>query len=312
MTHHTVRTIGTCALTLCCVLSAGVCTLSAGVATAATAPPGHHQQQHQPAAGRQVLLDGAVNVRDLGGYRSHDGRTVRHGLVFRADALNQLTATGRTRLAGLGMREVVDFRTSTEVARDGADRLPEGLAVTARPVDDSGLSAEVDAVIATRDPVAQRKALGGGAAEALMRGLYRGFVSDPGSSARFAATLRDLARHDSGPLLFHCSSGKDRTGWMSYLLLRILGVPQRTAEADYLASNTYRSAADAQTRAGLRSAGLMQDPGLLIPVQEVRPAYLDAALDQVRRDYGSLDHYLTRGLGLDHRTLAALQARLLH
>ena len=113
-----------------------------------------------------------------------------------------------------------------------------------------------------------------------------------------------------GPLLFHCTSGKDRTGWESYVLLRALGVPDATAQQDYLASNGFRAAADAALRAGLKQSGMMQNPDLLIPLQEVRLDYLDAALAQLSSQYGDLYGYLTQGLGLTLGDLAALRSRL--
>ncbi|MFD5370074.1 tyrosine-protein phosphatase [Streptomyces sp. NPDC127103] len=71
--------------------------------------------------------------------------------------------------------------------------------------------------------------------------------------AAFAATLRDLADRRRGPLLLHCTSGKDRTGWTSWLLLTLLGVPDSLARADYLASNTFRAPYDARVREGLKN-----------------------------------------------------------
>ncbi|MFE2236577.1 tyrosine-protein phosphatase [Streptomyces sp. NPDC059442] len=125
-----------------------------------------------------------------------------------------------------------------------------------------------------------------------------------------AVNVRDLAEPGGGPLLYHCTSGKDRTGWTSHLLLTVLGVPESTAVGDYLASNTLRAAYDARVREGLRQGGLMQNPELIVPLQEVRTEYLDAALAEVRSGYGGLLRYLTVGLGLELRTLAALRARL--
>ncbi|MFF0526528.1 tyrosine-protein phosphatase [Actinomadura nitritigenes] len=259
----------------------------------------------------QDALQGTVNFRDLGGYRTISHARVRPGLVFRTDALNRTTDADLAALAALGVREVVDFRTPAEVAGDGADRLPPGLAVTARPISDGGMYAAVNAAIGSKDPVRQEAVLGGGRGAETMRVLYRTFVSDAGSRAAFGRTLRDLADPSRTPLAFHCTSGKDRTGWMSYLLLRALGVPEKTARNDYLLSNRYRQDADAATRAQLKAAGYMQDPDLLIPIQEVRADYLDAALDQVRRSYGTLDRYLRAGLGLDARTESRLRHRLL-
>ncbi|GHB36319.1 protein-tyrosine-phosphatase [Streptomyces cirratus] len=287
-----------------------VTTVSATAASAAQVPvrPG----RHQPAVAetiRQVPLQGAVNFRDLGGYRTYTGGQVRQGLVYRSDALNKLTAADLTTVSGLGLTKAVDFRVPLEVQYDGADRLPAGLTPTSRPVSDLGLYATLLTAISSGDPVKQEQMLGGGRAEAYMRDIYRTFVTGPENRAQFAATLREIAG-GTGPLLYHCTSGKDRTGWVSYVLLRALGVPESSAGRDYLASNTFRAAYDAQVRAGLEQSGRMQDPDLLIPLQEVRQDYLDAATARLEADYGGFHGYLTDGLGLDLRTLARLRSRL--
>ncbi|MEU2229925.1 tyrosine-protein phosphatase [Streptomyces vietnamensis] len=259
---------------------------------------------------RRIPLQGAVNVRDLGGYVTYDGARVRHGLAYRSDHLAKLTDADLTTLAGLGLGTVVDLRIPLEVGYDGADRLPAGPVPVARPITDHGLFGQLMAAIGSRDPVRQEEMLGDGRAAAFMREVYRTFVTDPANRAAFAATLRDLADPRRGPLLFHCTSGKDRTGWTSWLLLTLLGVPEASARADYLASNTFRAAYDARVREGLKQGGLMQNPELIVPLQEVRTEYLDTALDQVRASYGSLFRYVSVGLGLELRELAALRERL--
>ncbi|MDJ0461243.1 tyrosine-protein phosphatase [Streptomyces sp. H27-C3] len=282
----------------------------AGAAAEGPAAAAQHRQRGDEV--RQVLLEGAVNVRDVGGYRTYGGDTVRHGQVYRADALSKLTDADVVTLSRLGLKKVVDYRVPVEVQFDGVDRLPAGLTAVSRPVTDNGLFTQLLTVIGSKDPVKQEEMLGGGRAAAFMREVYRTFVTSPENRARFGATLRDIAEGSrDAPLLYHCTAGKDRTGWTSYLLLRALGVPSRTAEHDYLASNTYRAAYDAKLRDGLKQAGLMQNPDLLIPLQEVRADYLGSALDRVAADYGGLHHYLGQGLGLDFRTIAKLQARLL-
>ncbi|MFI7340657.1 tyrosine-protein phosphatase [Streptomyces sp. NPDC050085] len=258
---------------------------------------------------RQIPLQGAVNVRDIGGQRTCDGR-VRYGLVYRGDALGKLTDADLTALSGLRLRQVVDYRVPLEVQSDGADRLPAGVTGVSRPVTDNGLYAQILAAIGSKDPVKQEEMLGNGKASAFMRAVYPQFVTSADNRARFGATLHDIAYGGRGALLYHCTSGKDRTGWTTYVLLRLLGVPEQAAVADYLASNTFRAAYDAKLRESLKQAGLMQNPDLLIPLQEVRTEYLSAALDQVRHDYGSLGRYATDGLGVDRRTAALLRARL--
>ncbi|KOU15775.1 MULTISPECIES: tyrosine-protein phosphatase [Streptomyces] len=281
----------------------------AAAAPAAGAGARHpHQQQDETI--RQIVLQGAVNVRDLGGHRTWTGGQVRQGLVYRSDALSKLTDTDVTTVSGLGLTKVIDFRIPMEVQYDGADRLPAGLSPTARPVSDLGLYGTLVGAIGSGDPVKQEQMLGGGRAEAYMRDIYRTFVTSPENRAQFAATLREIADGRQGPVLYHCTSGKDRTGWMSYVLLRALAVPEDTAERDYLASNTFRAAYDAKVRAGLKQSGRMQNPDLLIPLQEVRQDYLDSATAQLEADYGSFYGYLTQGLGLDLRTLAKLQTKL--
>ncbi|MFD8636290.1 tyrosine-protein phosphatase [Streptomyces sp. NPDC059533] len=283
-------------------------------ASAYAAAPGagasarHHHQQAETI--RQIPLQGAVNFRDLGGYRTWTGGQVRQGLVYRSDALGKLTAADVTTVSGLGLTKVVDFRIPMELQYDGADKLPAGLSPTSRPVSDLGLYGTLMGAIASGDPVKQEQILGGGRAEAYMRDIYRSFVTNPENRAQFAQTVREIADGKQGPLLYHCTSGKDRTGWTSYVLLRALAVPEATAERDYLASNTFRAAYDAQVRAGIKQSGRMQNPDLLIPLQEVRQDYLDAATAQMEADYGSFYGYLTDGLGLDLRTLAKLQNKM--
>ncbi|WP_405703550.1 tyrosine-protein phosphatase [Streptomyces sp. NBC_00069] len=289
-------------------LPAASAAYAAPAAGATASASGRYPQQAETI--RQILLQGAVNVRDLGGYRTWTGGQVRQGLVYRSDALSKLTQGDITTVSGLGLTKVVDFRIPMELQYDGADRLPAGLAATSRPVSDLGLYGTLVGAISSGDPATQEQMLGGGRAEAYMRDIYRTFVTSPENRAQFAATLREIADGSQGPLLYHCTSGKDRTGWMSYVLLRALAVPEETAGRDYLASNTFRAAYDAQVRAGLKQSGRMQNPDLLIPLQEVRQDYLDAATAQLAADYGSFYGYLTDGLGLDLRTLTKLQTRL--
>ncbi|MGW7273342.1 tyrosine-protein phosphatase [Streptomyces sp. NPDC054864] len=296
------------------VLPAGAAHAEPAGSTAPERGTARHAPLHpRPASDgvRQIPLQGAVNVRDLGGYRTYDGERVRYGQVFRADALAKLTDADVATLAGLRLKKVVDFRVPTEVQYDGADRLPAGLTPTARPISDNGLFATLMTVIGSRDPVKQEEMLGNGKADAFMRDVYRSFVTDGPNRTQFAATLRDIARGGkAAPLLYHCTAGKDRTGWTSYLLLRAVGVPERTAVGDFLASNTYRAAYDAKVREGLKQSGLMQNPDLLIPLQEVRTGYLEAALTEVTQQYGSFANYLRKGLGLDTRTILALRERM--
>ncbi|MFJ9852916.1 tyrosine-protein phosphatase [Streptomyces sp. NPDC101150] len=295
-------------------LTLGGLSVTAACGRAARAPSeasDAHAKAAAPAPVRRIALQGAVNVRDLGGYRTADGREVRYGRLFRSGSLAKLTPADLRTLAGLHLHTVVDLRVPAELRFDGRDRLPHGLAVTSRPVDDTGLFEAMQSAVATRDPAEQQKRLGGGRAEHRMREIYPGFVSNARNREQFAATLEDIARDGRLPMLFHCTSGKDRTGWLSYVLLRLLGVPHAAAERDYLLSNTIRRPADAKVNAGLKKAGMMRDTDLLRPLQEVRTSYLDAGLGELRQEYGSVGRYVSKGLGLDGKTVGRVRAHLL-
>ncbi|QLY34419.1 tyrosine-protein phosphatase [Nocardia huaxiensis] len=260
------------------------------------------------AGGGQITLQGAVNVRDMGGFWTYDGSKTKSGKMIRADALGKLTDADVAKLGTLKLQQVIDLRTTAEVQGMGADRLPGGVPLVSRPIDDTGMFTKMFAAIQSKDPVKQQELLGDGKAEQIMGDVYRSFFNSD-SLSKFGQTVKDLA-NTSTATLFHCTAGKDRTGWVSYVVLRAVGVPESIARDDYMKSNDYRAAADAALRQQLKQAGIMQNPDLLIPLQEVREEYLDIAVDQVTAKYGDFGKFLTQGLGLDAATILKLRKNL--
>ncbi|TQM25870.1 protein-tyrosine phosphatase [Nocardia bhagyanarayanae] len=271
-------------------------------------PPSAVAEPTVEASATRIELQGAVNVRDIGGYRTYDGARVKSGKAFRADSLEKLTEADVQKLGTLNLRAAVDLRTPAEVQFAGPDKLPAGVQAVARPIDDTGLFQQMLQAIQSRDPQKQEELLGGGRAEQIMAGVYRSFLSEASRNA-FGQTIRDLANSDRATL-YHCTAGKDRTGWLTYVVLRAVGVPESTARQDYLLSNQYRAAADAKLREQVKQAGLMQNPDLLIPLQEVRDAYLNTAIQQMEQSYGDFGKFLTQGLGLDPGTILKLRKNL--
>lgn len=212
--------------TVASLLTAALAALAFGATAALPAAPA----SAAPAAGGRIVLEGAVNVRDLGGFRTYDGATVKPGKVIRADALSTLTDADVAVLAARKPKSVVDLRTPAEVQFSGADRLPAGVPLVARPVDDTGLFVQMMQIIQSKDPARQQEVLGNGGAERIMAAVYTSFLTAE-SRAAFGATVRELAATD-GPVLYHCTSGKDRTGFLTYVVLRAVGVPEQTARQD--------------------------------------------------------------------------------
>jgi protein-tyrosine phosphatase len=258
-----------------------------------------------------MQLEGAQNVRDLGGYRTAGGNQVARGRVFRADALSRLTAEDVATLSGLGLRTVVDFRLPGEVLVNGQDRLPPGATPVSLPVPGADVGTYYD-LIASGDYGLQRAALGQGRAAAFMLGVHRGFVADQRQRDGFGIALRMMADPARGlPLLYHCTSGKDRTGWMTAIVLTALGVPHATVVGDYLLSNDVYQARYFKLGNDLVKTGMMREPGLLRPILELNPAYLEAAFDEVGRRYGSFQEFMYHGLGMDEQATGQLREALL-
>jgi protein-tyrosine phosphatase len=260
-------------------------------------------------------LVNAANARDLGGYPTADGRRVRRGLVYRANALNRLTDADLELVRGLGLACLVDFRHQTEIELVGPNRLPTpppGRVIGMPLFDpDHDVVTKISAALRGRSPggapmvetIAEP-----GAAAAGMTQLYRWFAAAPTARQVFADALRLIASPDALPLLFHCTAGKDRTGWLAALLLSALGVERSTVVEDYLRTNEL----NANSTAYLLStfADRVPDPTVLLPLFEARREYLDAALGEVDRN-GGIEPYLREALGLDDAVLTALRETLL-
>lgn len=263
--------------------------------------------------GRSLALRGAANARDLGGYRTSDGRTVRSGLVLRSEALGRLDEGDRAAVAALGLRRVIDLRGLDEVALHGADLLPDGVELRRLPVyaADRDIYVALREALAGRDAAAQAALLGNGGATRLMTGMYAWFVTDEAIRGHFAEVLRSLAEPDGVPLLIHCTAGKDRTGWAAALLLSALGVPRDVVYRDYLLTNERSAATTAAIMQAFAAGGAVADPALMLPLLRAEAGYLDAAFTAVESGWPDLETFLEDGLGLDGDTRGRLRENLL-
>ena len=241
-----------------------------------------------------IPLENASNLRDLGGWPTADGRTVRAGVVFRAPALVRLSAADVAAIGALGIRTVCDFRGTRE-----AENSPVVLAGARR----EGLPIEPTVGASLRDILRTGQATGHVTPEemlALLREAYQAYALQ--SFPRYRALFALLRSEADVPLLFHCSAGKDRTGFGAALLLTALGVAWEHVVADYLATNQLwrREVAEfLELPAGVKEALLSAHEHLLV-----------AAFDAVREGYGSVDAYLETAIGLDGVGRRELRERL--
>ncbi len=250
-------------------------------------------------------LVGAPNFRDLGGYRTADGHRVKRGLVFRSSKLASLTPIDWSRVKGLGIGHIYDLRTIDE-RRSEPDNWPAPVpAVYGSPKPDMAAA------------IADMKRAGGDAAK-VRASIEHFYAQMPARYApEYTAFFRGLANDDK-PVLVHCTAGKDRTGVASALLLTALGVPRSTVVDDYELTERLLPRAPMQTSGkpgapvgGKAAAGLLAlPPSAREAMWAADPAYIEAALDAVNRDYGSIDGYMRRALGLSDIEIARLRRRL--
>lgn len=239
---------------------------------------------------RRIDLEGCYNFRDLGGYPTADGRRLRWRRLFRSDGLQNLTLADVARLRDeIGLAHVVDLRSSKELRIEGRGALErEPMRFHHLPLFDGGFG-------------------GGQSAAAVpdLAELY--FIMAEFAREPVARVISTLARA-SGPAVFHCAAGKDRTGLISAVLLGLLGVPDEVVVADY-----------AVTREGLEGfvekllgSESYQDVLELLPADTLHsePATMSTFLERIRERYGSMRGYVA-AIGVEEADVARIGERLL-
>ena len=242
------------------------------------------------AAERLLPLEGATNFRDLGGYRTPEGRT-RWGAVFRSDGLHRLTTTDIAALDQLGLRVVYDLRTDWE--RDQSpSALPAGLRSEALTIGgDASRTAELAELFRREVP------------EDFLWTAYRDIVElDATTLGRLLTALAEAPL----PALFHCTAGKDRTGISAALLLSVLGVDEATVLDDYELSAVHYTDRNKSRYSELLGLDDRQY-GVVFGVSRAAMADTLAAL---REQHGSIEGYLVDKAGVRPATITALRTRL--
>jgi len=238
-----------------------------------------------------VRLQGASNFRDVGGYHTQDQRRVKTGQVFRSDHLAGLTASDLLHLERMGIRHSLDFRGVAECAATPYN-IPgvQRVALNIEPT----VIARMQALVAQGVVPSTEETVD------LMRETYRDFVNR--NATTFGRFLKHLLEEPT-PQVFHCTAGKDRTGFGAALLLSALGVDRATIEHDYLLTNQLY-------RRDPRMEG-NGHPHVMKVLWQVQPEFLHAAFDAVDTQHGGMQNYLHGAIGLSTQELAELKRMLL-
>ena len=260
----------------------------------------------QRPAHRLLNFEGISNFRDLGGYQTTDGKEVKWGRLYRSGTFAEASRADLAGLAQLDLNTFIDFRSSIEKAEE-PNRLPDppGFTVVDIPVLDDG-----------------NKALVGEIMERVESGNFDDF--DPNQAMltanrqfaneftpQFKEFVHTVLNANGAPVVWHCSAGKDRTGFAAAILLRILGVPQETVIQDYMASRAPSLDARKNQLLMLELFKGEEAAAKLAVLMGVEEAWLQAGFAQIDTTWGSFDNYVAEGLQLSATDIQRLQQNLL-
>lgn len=251
---------------------------------------------------RLVPLEGAVNLRDFGGYATEDGRVVRRRQLFRSGSLAHLSAEARHRFSALNVRLICDLRRPEEQAEEPTPFASTELRRLEIPIDPGSAvtmrQRMADARLALQDRIDFMVAIN--------RELARDHAAD------YARMFEALLELDDGAFLVHCAAGKDRTGFACALILHALGVPEQTVLEDYLLTNEHLNIDERLRRLAERyEPHGMPDRESLMALAGVRPEYLRGAYEAIEAEFEGVEHYIERAVGLDAAARELLRSRLL-
>jgi protein-tyrosine phosphatase len=254
------------------------------------------KSEPEPEPGQSLGIVSIPNLRDMGGYKTADGATIARGLVYRSNQLFDIGAEDMLLFEALNLKNDFDLRTATE-RNANPDELPEGVnnvwldVLADVPADGP---ANLNALLS--DPQRANTELGDGKVEEIFKTAYRHCISLPSAQKAYRELFLVLGDKNQLPALFHCTTGKDRTGWAAAAFLTLLGVPMEAVKQDYLRSNEYiLPMYDSVIQQFIAAGGSPSIPTAILGVKE---EYLDAAFEEMQTKFGSIENYFSEGLGI--------------
>ena len=261
---------------------------------------------------RVIKLDGQANLRDIGGYKTKDGSTLKMGKVYRSGELQKLTDSDVEKLKELKVNRVVNFLMKEEIDKRGRDRLPEGTQEVFVPIN-SDVAAEL-----TKKAVLARESGDFSKLPANINPEIHRLLTEAGAKS-YAALIREIIKDQDGALVYHCSHGIHRTGTATAIILSIVGVPWETVREDYLLSNETRKeeVQKRTTQLGKMTAKTQGIPFEKVDMTNINAfyilegEYIDATRDEIIKTYGSFENYAIKQLKISKEEIEALKKALL-
>lgn len=249
-------------------------------------------------ATRNIVIPGIQNFRDLGGYPSYPGRkSTRWGMLYRSGEMEKLECGSIKELKNLGIRTIIDLRTPEEIKVDPTD-LQEYFHIVSIPIPTGDVKKILDGI--------QNQSIRSDTVSRIVERMNRTLVNKCTSQYRQVFNL--LLEPDNYPIIIHCSSGKERTGILSALILAALNVNEDYIMEDYRLSNRYFNIPQA-TRYAYRLPARSQEA--ITTLFSAHERFLSAAKDEAEHLYGDIDTYLRKGIGLSRQEIRQLKDILL-
>lgn len=259
----------------------------------------------------RIPLEGIFNTRDLGGMETSDGRKIKPRSLIRSGELFNLTENDKQTLTDrYKLKKVVDFRTGAERS-EKPDPILDNVQYIWAPI----MSEEAMGI--THDEESERDVI----AELFrylqenqitlvdyMAGIYKILLSTDQAQREYSRFFRELLSNESGSVLWHCSAGKDRVGVGTALLLTALGIPKDVIIEDYLMTNTFTNTEYENAVKFLKSQNA--DEAVINGIEgvfKVRESYITASLSYVEENYGSVDEYINKALGITQNEISDLR-----
>ncbi len=260
---------------------------------------------------QRISFNNLVNTRDLGGIRTMDGRTIRDGMLIRSAQLRYADDADRRKLSGK-VEVVLDFRNEMERVEDPDPEL-EGVVNIHLPIVEQ-LAPGVTQEKNSSGDMVKELAFAPKKSMKYMMGLYDQFATNEFSRRQYSRFIDILLQDHRKAVLWHCSAGKDRAGFGSVIVERLLGVDEDSIMEDYLLTNVYlkdeceRIVADVERKMRVHSEALRES---ISNLYSARAEYLNSLDDTIKKLYGDFDTFARKGLGVTEEKRASLRDRFL-
>ena len=288
---------------LCMALILTMLLSSVAFAAAPSAADQAAMDNHHQLAG----ITGIQNARDIGGYYTADGQyQVKHGLLFRTAKLADATDEDLALLQSLGVKKVIDLRMSHEVLTKPDKKVPGAEYIRISPMFIPNIFA-----INGEDWMAMLNAIKTGVMDTYMANMYRQLVNDPVAIYGTKQFFKQVLSANGDPILWHCTSGKDRTGLEALLLLAALGVDEEVLRAEHMNTNYFMAEkAQANYDKAYKYTHSEWIASEFYKYEGVSEGWLDIMLNVIHRS-GTIEDYLRNVIGLKDADFAQLRATYL-